>query len=221
MIDLVMNPFTSLPTRWGGLVARTFIQRYRDRWDKMKDEEKNPGLKVGGRLVMLGTPNHGSFTVPQVITGLESIVKRLSLLNFRHKASELLHVFNSFVGSYQMMPSHIVMPKINFLYDASTYRPLSIIVSQVHLNNDREHHERLQGVVDPGRMIYIAGYDHPTFSGIKDKSRLNALEGYEMTFDGDGRVPHRLGFLDKDGKLMFPTYSSKKITATSRQTSES
>ena len=27
-----------------------------------------------------------------------------------------------------------------------------------------------------------------------------------MTLDGDGRVPHKLGFLDKDGKKMFPTY---------------
>jgi hypothetical protein len=190
----------------GGLVARTFIQRYRDHWDRM--EEKNPGLKLGGRLVMLGTPNHGSFAIPQVMAGVEGIVKKLSLLDFRHKASELLNVFNSFVGSYQMMPSHIVMPEVERLYHASTYSPLT--VSQAHLNNAHDHHERLQAVVDSNRMIYIAGYGQPTFSGIKDNGRLDALGDYEMTLDGDGRVPHRLGFLDKDGKRMFPTYFIKE-----------
>ena len=41
----------------GGLVSRTYIQRHPKRWNK------------GGKLIMLGTPNHGSFAIPQVITG--------------------------------------------------------------------------------------------------------------------------------------------------------
>jgi hypothetical protein len=177
---------------------------------------KDPAFRSGGRLVMLGTPNHGSFVIPQVITGLEGMVKKLSLLDLRHKADELLNVFNSFVGSYQMMPSYLVMPEVKFLYNASTYSRFKVTVSQTHLNNAYAHHKLLQDVVDPDRMIYIAGYDQPTFSGIKDKNNLdkiplgeiplNKIAGYEMTLDGDGRVPHKLGFLDKDGKKMFPTY---------------
>jgi pimeloyl-ACP methyl ester carboxylesterase len=41
----------------GGLVSRTYILRHAQRWGKE------------GRLIMLGTPNHGSFAIPQMITG--------------------------------------------------------------------------------------------------------------------------------------------------------
>jgi hypothetical protein len=81
----------------GGLVARTFIQKYERSWESMK--KGTSGFSSDGRLVMLGTPNHGSFAIPQVITGLEHIVRKLSLLDFHHKTNELLQVFNSFVGS--------------------------------------------------------------------------------------------------------------------------
>ena len=46
----------------GGLVARTFIKKYPDRWRTMWDNKGNGS--AGGRLVMLGTPNQGSFAIP-------------------------------------------------------------------------------------------------------------------------------------------------------------
>ena len=193
----------------GGLVARTFIQKYPERWNKMA-AENNPGLKKGGRLVMLGTPNHGSFVIPQVITGVEPTVIKLSRLDLRHSKEELLNVFNSFLGSYQMMPSLLVLPGLEFLYQPESYSPFNVTIAAQHLQNAREHHERLKPVVDPKRMIYVAGYDQPTFSAVKDKQKLNSIDGYEMTFDGDGRVPHALGFLDENGRRMFPTYFIKE-----------
>jgi hypothetical protein len=39
----------------------------------MWDQQSN-GAR-GGRLVMLGTPTYGSFIIPQVITGLEPMVR--------------------------------------------------------------------------------------------------------------------------------------------------
>ena len=47
----------------GGLVCRTFIKRHPDRWKTMWDAERNG--ERGGRLVMLGTPNHGSYLTLQ------------------------------------------------------------------------------------------------------------------------------------------------------------
>jgi hypothetical protein len=96
--------------------------------------------------------------------------------------------------------------EVKFLYNASTYSRFQVTVSQAHLDNAYAHYRLLQDVADPDRMIYIAGYGQPTFSGITDKDKLDEIAGYEMTLDGDGRVPHKLGFLDKDGKRMFPTY---------------
>jgi pimeloyl-ACP methyl ester carboxylesterase len=182
----------------GGLVARTFIRDYPARWDKMASKD----LAEGGRLVMLGTPNHGSFAIPQVITGLEGMVRKLALLDLRHGLDDLLPVLNTFVGSYQMLPSPLVMPEVEWLYQASSYAP--IVVPQTHLDNALRHHESLVDVVDPERMIYVAGYDQPTFSGLK-KKQPGAKDAYIVTLDGDGRVPHALGFLKK-----VPTYFVKE-----------
>ena len=42
----------------GGLVARSFIQRHPQRWRSMWSGGADRRAR-GGRLVMLGTPNHG------------------------------------------------------------------------------------------------------------------------------------------------------------------
>lgn len=183
----------------GGLVARTFIRDFPERWEKMSGDAGQ-----GGRLIMLGTPNHGSFAIPQVITGLEGMVRKLAVVDLKHGLDELLPVFNTFLGSYQMMPSPLVMPEIKWLYDAPVYAPIA--VSQAHLDRALKHHESLARIVDVQRMIYVAGFDQPTFAGFKKKQPA-AKDAYIVTADGDGRVPHRLGLLkDKHGKEVATYY---------------
>lgn len=194
----------------GGLVARTFIKKYPERWKAIWDEKGNG--KRGGRLVMLGTPNYGSFAIPQTMTGIEGLVRKLALLDLRHNRAELLDILNSFLGSYQMLPSPFMMPTMEPLYNAGTYTGASI--SQRHLDNARAQHEYLSDVVDEDRMIYVAGYNQPTFDNIRDFQKINSLDGYTVTMDGDGRVPHALGLLRRggkpDGKLVGSVYYIKE-----------
>jgi pimeloyl-ACP methyl ester carboxylesterase len=187
----------------GGLVARTFIKKYPERWASMWDKNGQGG-KSGGRLVMLGTPNHGSFAIPQVITGVEGLVRKLALLDVRHTRHGLLETLNSFVGSYQMLPSPLVMESMKDLYKSGTYGGYN--VPQRHLDNALRHHQFLSDVIDGDRMIYVAGYDQPTPSNIKDWKKLDSPDGYEVTVDGDGRVPHQLGLLKRNGSLVVPTF---------------
>lgn len=178
----------------GGLVARTFIQAYPQRWRAMWDRDPDqPGAR-GGRLVMLGTPNHGSFAAVQVITGLETLVSWLARLDLKHSLTELLSILNTFVGTYQMLPSPEVMKDMEPLYHADTYGDLR--VSQVRLDEARAHHERLANVVDPQRMLYVAGYNRPTLHGLTRADQLRSPEAYTTTLAGDGRVPHSLGLLE-------------------------
>ena len=179
----------------GGLVARTFAKRRSERWASMWDGAH--GGAAGGRLIMLGTPNHGSFVIPQAITGLEGLVRKLALLDLRHDRAELLRILNSFVGTYQMLPSPVALPAMAPLYESSTYGPLE--VPQAHLDNAREHHEWLSDVVDAERMIYVAGANRRTPSGVSDVANLQSAAAYEVTLAGDGRVPHALGLLERDG----------------------
>lgn len=177
----------------GGLVARTFIKNHPDRWKAMWDESSKG--KSGGRLIMLGAPNHGSFAIPQTITGAEgTLVRQLAFLDAFHNLAELLNILNSFVGSYQMLPSPLRMAGMEKLYKAETYGDLK--VPQSRLDNARKHHELLKGVDGAERMVYVAGSNQPTFSGIKNFSRLDLTGSYDVTMNGDGTVPHELGLLE-------------------------
>lgn len=200
----------------GGLVARTFIQRYPDRWKAMWDEEG--GGRRGGRLIMLGTPNHGSFAPVQVLTGLESMVVKLALIDPHHTLPELLEVLTSFAGLYQMLPSPLLQETAHLeqLYKSQTYDALKIAshrffpfksynslnVSQSHLEAALAHHREISGVADSKRMLYIAGYNQPTYydvvrngHGLPQWSKLASKDGYRVTVEGDGRVPHIFGRL--------------------------
>ena len=180
----------------GGLVARTFIKRHPDRWGNMSGADK----KHPGRLIMLGTPNRGSFVIPQIITGFEPVVRQLAALGsvaafgFSRSLDRLLDVINSFPGSYQMLPSPEKDKSLGKLYESGTYGDRN--VPQLHLNAARQHHEWLGDLKDDGRMTYVAGYDQLTYNGVTDYGKLGEAAGYTATRLGDGRVPHALGLLE-------------------------
>ena len=181
----------------GGLVARTFIARYPARWKSMRGDD----LVEGGRLVMLGTPNHGSFIIPQVITGLEGMVRKIAGLDRTHTLAEILEIVNTFPGSCQMLPSPLVVRGAEALYTSDTWHGA---VLQRHLTEARHSHDRLRDVVDVKRMIYVAGYNQLTPSGM-NFGRPGDIDQYATTLDGDGRVPHELGRLRANGATV-PMY---------------
>jgi pimeloyl-ACP methyl ester carboxylesterase len=187
----------------GGLVARTFIKKYPARWKSMWDSKNNG--QTGGRLVMLGTPTYGSFIIPQVITGLEPVVRKLSFLDCPHGRKDVLKIINTFPGSLQMLPSPFIMQPMEKLYKAGTYGSLAL--SQQHLDNARNHHQWVSDVADDERMIYIAGYNRKTPSDILNMSRLDSADSYQVTKLGDGRVTHKLGIPRKgDGQPIRHIY---------------
>ncbi|HEX5733388.1 MAG TPA: CHAT domain-containing protein [Blastocatellia bacterium] len=185
----------------GGLVARTFIKRYPTRWNSMWDAASDG--EYGGRLIMLGTPNHGSFAIPQFITGAAEPIRNIAKIDKDHSIRDLLEIFTTFAGLYQMLPSPLVLPSAEYFYNSTNYGEYK--VPQDHLDNALRHHEYLQDVIDKERMIYICGYNQPTFRGISSRRHLNKIESYKVTMDGDGFVSHELGIL-KQGRTKVPTY---------------
>jgi hypothetical protein len=167
----------------GGLVARSFIADYEDRWNAMR-----------GRLVMLGTPNHGSYDIVRALAGRERLIRLLALADFRMSLDELLGILNSFPGTYQLLPSPAADKAAAPLYERATYGAVN--VSQAHLESARANHERLAAAkVDPERMLYVAGAGQATFVGV-DPGRITDDDGYAVSRDGDGRVSHALGLLE-------------------------
>lgn len=179
----------------GGLVSRTYIQRHGRRWDK------------GGHLLMLGTPNHGSFAIPQVITGVHKMVRKIGVwVDQVHSVEQLSRTLNTFPGSLQMLPSPFVMPSMERMYRAGSWAGRN--VTQALLDRALRHHEKLLPVVDAERMIYIAGSGFDTAHDVADWGRLDHLDGYQHTPAGDETVPHRLGLLhDEAGRPVRAWYA--------------
>jgi pimeloyl-ACP methyl ester carboxylesterase len=196
--DFQGKPVHLVAHSMGGLVCRNFIRLHPELWEAMKE----PALVQGGRLIMLGTPNYGSFSIPQVMTGQDKMISLLATLDVRHDLSELLDVTNSFVGSYLMLPAPAKLtPALQKLYRSETWGVTTGLVSQRHLDRAYQFHHDLEAAltIDPTRMVYVAGCRQATLSGLKIANRGDF--DYELTYAGDGRVPHELGLL-KD----VPTY---------------
>ena len=175
----------------GGLVSRRFIQRHRDAWKSMDDTE---GQGRGGRLVMLGTPNRGSFAIPLTLTGGEKLVKVLAKADLSHNLDELLSILGTFPGLYDMLPSPLVDLDDDHeqLFDVQAWGKLH--VSADRLGAAQKLIRDLDEVIDPKRLLYVAGYNQRTPARIR-VDRPGEFS-YLETADGDGRVLHVLGLLD-------------------------
>jgi pimeloyl-ACP methyl ester carboxylesterase len=174
----------------GGLVSRRMAALYPEVWDSMQDPQGN---RRGGRLIQLGTPNRGSFAVPMLLTGQESLVRKLALLDSRHRLEELLPILASFPGSYQMLPAPGSAPDDrDDLYRVEKWGGAPAVGEYLKLG--REFQEGLAAVKDPGRIVYVAGFDQDT--PYRVKIQKPGVFQYKFTRRGDGRVPHELGLLE-------------------------
>jgi len=176
----------------GGLVARNFIRRHPRVWEEME----GTNLISGGRLVMLGTPNYGSFAIPPVLTGDDRMIDLLAKLDLRQSKNELLDITNSFLGSYMLLPSHSKLNgALQSLYQHQTWGSTPNI-SQAHLDRTFRFYTDLEATAstfDPRRMAYVAGCRRATITGM---SIVGPGEfEYRLSTEGDGRVPHALGAL--------------------------
>jgi len=190
----------------GGLVARAFINKHRDAWDRLRpDDSSNFGK--GGRLVMLGTPNHGWFGSITTLTGREELLRKLSLINFRSNAEQIRRVFATFPSFYQLLPSPRLNAAWESLYDAHSYGGLE--VSQALLDQGFAFHETIATAVDPDRMVSILGHGMKTTSDVEKPNDLRQSQHWIVTRDGDGQTAHTLARLDLDGAFV-PMYFTEE-----------
>jgi len=181
----------------GGLVSRNFVRLYKQLWESMRDNE---GKGRGGRLIMLGTPNYGSYAIPQVLTGAEKLVNWLSVLDLSRNLDEVLEIIGTFTGIYQMLPAPSRVPeKTRSIYRPAAWGSYPVIAD--NLKAAERFHEDLEDreTINAKRMSYIAGCNRQTLCGLVITAPGEFQ--YTTTSSGDGRVPSELGLLDG-----LPTY---------------
>jgi hypothetical protein len=166
----------------GGLVVRSYLQQFPNQLTSIQ------------RLIMLGTPNYGSFAIPALYNGLNDVMKVVALLDQQHYMPELLQFAKSFVSTYQMLPFLGKAGDAARMMDPGTYGALKPL--QQRFDDAKAFQREIAGRIDSATTTYIAGYGFKTPDGIADWNKLHSWEGYRQTLAGDGMVAHSLGLID-------------------------
>jgi pimeloyl-ACP methyl ester carboxylesterase len=191
----------------GGLVARSFIKTFPDRWNV-------PGADgTRGNLVMLGTPNYGSFAIPRMLFGGNEVMNMIAKIDIHHDPVGLLQIAKTFTGTYQMMPVLGHIEGLDLLYRSQTYN--LVTVTQKLLDDAQVFQAEITSAIDITRMAYVAGYNRLTAAAIKDSTQLGSDKGYTLTTRGDGTVPHDLGLI-KDVPTFYVDEEHMKLPANER-----
>ncbi|MBR0565108.1 CHAT domain-containing protein [Azoarcus sp. L1K30] len=92
------QPVRILAHSMGGLVVRAAFAHDATLWDRIVARD-------GGRLVMMGTPNHGAHLMVQTLFGLSDTMRMLARLDLRHPMSEVLKIVGAFQGAINLLPA--------------------------------------------------------------------------------------------------------------------
>ncbi|BAL23837.1 CHAT domain-containing protein [Azoarcus sp. KH32C] len=97
LADNPNQPVRLLAHSMGGLVCRTMIARRPDLWEALVK-------RAGGRFVMLGTPNNGSYLMVEALLGKSDTMRQLARLDLAHGMQAVLDVVAGFPGALQLLP---------------------------------------------------------------------------------------------------------------------
>ena len=172
----------------GGLVVRRFIQDFPDLWDTLCQRK-------GARVLMLGTPNHGSFDIVASLAGVAKTIKQLALLDFDHSLEKVVKIIAEFQGALELLPkdnelSYFTMQEWDKL---SPCAPSNVKLKDQALGAAKsvvgDLHEEISHVEC---IRYVAGQASRTLSGVRIESGELV---FQATTAGDGRVTYESGRL--------------------------
>ena len=168
----------------GGLVARAGLKSLADEGGEQVSDKVQ-------RLIMLGTPNKGSFSPVQVLTGTHPLVKKVAAVDLPNTHEDLVNkVFNTFTGLYQMLPARSVFSGID-LYNPANWPPTGMGPRAGELSSAPDIHDALAPGQD--RFMLIAGINQETIVNVR---REDDAFIYGISQEGDGTVPLAFALLE-------------------------
>jgi hypothetical protein len=192
------HPVRILAHSMGGLVARAMIADRPDLWQRIRAR--------GGRLVMLGTPNRGSWEIVRLLVAQASTLRLLALVDLPNGAAKLLAVIRDFPGVLELLPddrrdffSDAVWRALRAHDEAGDWQPPGrgrpAAGEPTWLSQARETRTWLrERAVDPAGMVYVAGQAPETASAIFETERRRFLGrrekalGFFVSARGDSSV---------------------------------
>ncbi len=169
------RPLCLLGHSTGGLVARAMISEREDLWQGIR--------KRGGRLVMLGTPNGGTWAVPRILLGIDQLVRLLALADFARAPSEIAAIMRGFPGMLEQLPIDCLSDDWwRKVLSSGRFEGFEAPESRA-LSRARKVRERLDSRIDSAGMYFVAGRAPLTPCGI-DEATGETL----FSDEGDGRA---------------------------------
>ncbi|GAA4470403.1 hypothetical protein GCM10023189_58930 [Nibrella saemangeumensis] len=184
LLDLMKfrQPVKLVGHSMGGVLIRDFILNFDSTWQVLKATRDF-------RLLFLGSPLGGSFRIPYVLFGLDSLINTLDMVDLTNSQRDLLEVFSKFPGILSLLPlttdgdydfaspdtweimrnafgdARWPIPPKNLLDEFRTYR--DTILDRISRNQ-----------LDLGEAMYIAGqarHGQQTVSGYRIENRTTLL----------------------------------------------
>ena len=150
-----------------------------------------PGTRHVERVVLLGTPNHGSFAPVQALRGTYAVVRKIARLDGATTAERLTEeVFNSFPSLYQMVPASDRKGAAD-LFDPGAWPDSGPPLRTPLLEHARRFRDGLPRPDE--RFVAVAGVGQETVTAVS-KARGGFV--YTITRHGDGTVPADSAALD-------------------------
>jgi pimeloyl-ACP methyl ester carboxylesterase len=192
-LNITTLPVHIVAHSMGGLLARTMIAQRPDLWERIRER--------GGRLIMLGTPNGGSWVIPRVLLGRETVLRQLSMLDLKHDRRELLEIISRFRGLLELLPARAAGEPDFFGADIwkefeGAERDGWVRPDDSDLGDVLEFRKVIDnGPVDVKHMLYVAGAAPETPIGYElvEKKKGQQELRFIGTTRGDGRVPWSTG----------------------------
>src|SRR5215204_1449020 len=158
------QPIKIIGHSMGGVLARDFIINHDDTWKKLNT------LK-GFRMIFLGSPLGGSFRIPTVLFGYDSIINSLNMLDRKHTKKELIAMFSTFPGILSLLPltdegRYDFANRQTWKNMADAHGDINWPIPSEEILNDFKHYRDniilKRDKIDYSNMVYIAGKDKYT-----------------------------------------------------------
>jgi PGAP1-like protein len=163
------TPLAIVAHSMGGLVSRAALAL--------------PGTSHVERVVLLGTPNSGSFAAVQALRGTYAVVRKVARLDTASAERLSADVFNTFPSLYDLLPHGACAGAVD-LFDAGAWPSSGPRPGAALLHAARAAHQQLASADE--RFAVVAGVGTETVTAV---ARRREEFVYTLTRYGDGTVP--------------------------------
>jgi len=182
------QPIKIIGHSMGGVLVRDFIIKHPETW-------KSLNASKDFRLLFLGAPLGGSFRIPAVLFGNDTIINSLSGIDQQHTKKELLTMFSAFPGILSLLPltteegkdfaKEATWQKMRDAFGVSDWPlPGKMVLNEFKLYRDAILDGRDK--IDYSNMVYIAGKDKFTACDYFNNTVLPSKTELVFLYTGEG-----------------------------------